>query len=229
MSDTARNFLILMLSGRFGGPNMAVITPYRLDDRCGPHADTVGCVRSDCSGPRPLRLSGPAKVDQGVLELLDLACVKINKPKPRRLSLIMCRFQSTNVSVTGIHSSAPSRFSDVPGVAAAGRPRLMIFLTVVPQSRPHPFGERGKAIAVPFLQRLTGERLTGSVALISENSDLVHQVGMLRPARTPLGHQSVVCETGISDARIAIGLLIRSLETVDAASLRCSPGVDMCS
>jgi hypothetical protein len=70
--------------------------------------------------------------------------------------------------------------------------------------------ERGKAIAVPFLQRLTGERLTGSVALISENSDLVHQVGMLRPARTPLGHQSVVCETGISDARIAIGLLIRS-------------------
>jgi hypothetical protein len=110
---------------------------------------------------------------QGVLELLDLACVKINKPKPRRLSLIMCRFQSTNVSVTGIHSSAPSRFSDVPGVAAAGRPRLMIFLTVVPQSRPHPFGKRGKAIAVPFLQRLTGERLTGSVALISENSDLV--------------------------------------------------------
>jgi hypothetical protein len=151
----------------------------------------------------------PAR-DQGVLELLDLACFKINKPKPRRLSLIMCRLQSTNVSVTGIHSSAPSRFSDVPGVAAAGRPRLMIFLTVVPQSRPHPFGERGKAIAVPFLQRLTGERLTGSVALISENSDLVHQVGMLRPARTPLGHQSVVCETGISDARIAIGLLIRS-------------------
>jgi hypothetical protein len=61
----------------------------------------------------------PAR-DQGVLELLDLACVKINKPKPRRLSLIMCRVQSTNVSVTGIHSSAPSRFSDVPGVAAAG-------------------------------------------------------------------------------------------------------------
>ena len=50
MSDMARNFLILMLSGRFGGPNMAVITPYRLDDRCDPHADTVGCVRSDCSG-----------------------------------------------------------------------------------------------------------------------------------------------------------------------------------
>jgi hypothetical protein len=69
--------------------------------------------------PRPSRLPGPAKVDQGVLELLDLACVKINKPKPRRLSLIMCRFQSTNVSVTGIHSSAPSRFSDVPGVAVA--------------------------------------------------------------------------------------------------------------
>ena len=96
------------------------------------------------------------------------------------------------------------------GCSGRGRPRLMIFLTVVLQSRPHPFGERGKAIAVPFLQRLTGERLTGSVALISENSDLVHQVGMLRPARTPLWHQSVVCETGVSDARIAIGLLIRS-------------------
>jgi hypothetical protein len=66
----------------------------------------------------------------------------------------------------------------------------MIFLTVVPQSRPYPFGERGKAIAVPFLQRLTGERLTGSVALISENSDLVHQVGgdvaaSSNPARAP--------------------------------------------
>jgi len=95
----------------------------------------------------------------------------------------MCRFQSTNVAIAGIHSSATSRFSDVPGVAASGRPRLMIFLTVVPQSRPHPVCERGNAIAVPLLQRLTGERLTGAVALISEKGELVHQVGMLRPAR----------------------------------------------
>jgi hypothetical protein len=27
--------------------------------------------------------------DHGVLELVDLACVKINKPKPRQLSLII--------------------------------------------------------------------------------------------------------------------------------------------
>ena len=127
--------------------------------------------------------SAAADRDQGVLELLDLACVKINKPKPRRLSLIMFRLQSTNVSITGIHPPAATRFSDVAGVAAFGRPRLMIFLTVVPQSRPHPFGERGQAVAVPLLQRVTGERLTGAVALIGENSDLVHQMRMLRPAR----------------------------------------------
>jgi hypothetical protein len=35
---------------------------------------------------------------------------------------------------------------------------------------------------MPLLRRLTGERLTGAVALIGENSDLVHQVRMLRPA-----------------------------------------------
>jgi hypothetical protein len=127
--------------------------------------------------------SAPTTRDQGVLELLDLACVKINKPQPGRLSLIMCRLDSTNVAIAGIHSRAMSRFSDVPGVAAVGGPRLMIFLTVVPQSRPHPFGERGNAIAVPLFQRLTGERLTGAVALISENRELVHQVGMLWPAR----------------------------------------------
>ena len=121
--------------------------------------------------------------DHGVLELLDLACVKINKSKPRQLSLIMYRLQSTNVSIIGIHPPAATRFGDVAGVAAFGRPGLVIFLTVVPQSRPHPFGEGGQAVAVPFLQRVTGERLTGAVALIGENSDLVHQVGMLRPAR----------------------------------------------
>ena len=87
--------------------------------------------------------AGPTR-DQGVLELLDLACVKITKPKPRRLSLVMCRLQSTNVAIAGIHASATSRFSDVPGVAASGRPRLMIFLTVVPQSRPHPFCNKGR-------------------------------------------------------------------------------------
>jgi hypothetical protein len=118
-----------------------------------------------------------------LLELLDLASVKINKPKPRQLSLIRCRLQSTNVAIAGIHSSAATRFGDVAGVAALGRPRLMIFLTVVPQSRPHPFGEGGQAVAMPLLQRLTGERQTGAVALIGENSDLVHHVTMLRPAR----------------------------------------------
>jgi hypothetical protein len=33
--------------------------------------------------------SAPATRDQGVLELVDLAGVKINKPKPGRLSMIM--------------------------------------------------------------------------------------------------------------------------------------------
>jgi hypothetical protein len=37
-------------------------------------------------------------------------------------------------------------------------------------------------MAVPVLQRVTGERLTGAAALIGENCDLVHEVRMLRPA-----------------------------------------------
>jgi hypothetical protein len=120
--------------------------------------------------------------DHGVLELPDLACVKINKPKLWQRSLIMYRPQSTNVSVTDVYPSAATRFGEVAGVAALGRPGLVIFLTVVPQSRPHPFCERRQAIAVPVLQRLTGERLTGAAALISQDSDLVHQMRMLRPA-----------------------------------------------
>src|SRR4030095_15590347 len=35
--------------------------------------------------------------DQAVLQLLDLAYVKINKPKPRRLSVIRFRLHGTNV------------------------------------------------------------------------------------------------------------------------------------
>ena len=111
-----------------------------------------------------------------MLELLDLAYLKINKPKPWRLSMIMYWLRSTNVSITDVHPPAAANFGDVAGVAALGRPGLMIFLTVGPQSRPHPFGKRGQAIALPVLQRLTGERLTGAAALIGQDSDLVHQI-----------------------------------------------------
>ena len=55
--------------------------------------------------------------DQAVLELLDLACVKINKPKPRRLSVIRFRLHGTNVSSIGISPPAATRFGDVAGVA----------------------------------------------------------------------------------------------------------------
>ena len=67
-----------------------------------------------------------------MLELPDLARVKINEPKPRQRSLIMYRPQSTNVSVTDIYPPAATRFGEVAGVAALGRPGLVIFLTVVP-------------------------------------------------------------------------------------------------
>jgi hypothetical protein len=58
----------------------------------------------------------------------------------------------------------------------------MIFLTVVPQPAPHPFDEGGQARAVPLIQRVAGERLTGAVALTCENGDPMHKVRMLRPA-----------------------------------------------
>jgi hypothetical protein len=126
--------------------------------------------------------ASPASRDQRVLELFDFACLKINESEPWRRVLIMCQFQSGNVSSIGIDPPAATRFTTVSGVAAFGRPGLMIFLTVVPQSARLPFNEGGQAMAVPLLQRLTGERLTGAVALICENGDFVHKVGMVRPA-----------------------------------------------
>ena len=116
-----------------------------------------------------------------LLGLLDFACLKINRSKPWRLVLIICRLQSTNVASIGIHPPAPSRY--VTAVAAFGGPRLVIFLTVASESCPHPFCKPGQAVAVPLLQRVTAERLTGAVTLICQNRDLVHQVRMLRPAR----------------------------------------------
>ncbi len=83
--------------------------------------------------------------------------------------MIMYWLRSTNVSITDVHPPAAASFGDVAGVAALGRPGLMIFLTVGPQSRPHPFGERGQAIALPVLQRLTGKRLTGAAVLIGQD------------------------------------------------------------
>jgi hypothetical protein len=56
-----------------------------------------------------------ANLNPDVLEVLDLAGLKINKPKPRRLSVIMYRLHSTNVSSIGIYPAAATRFSDVPG------------------------------------------------------------------------------------------------------------------
>ena len=132
-------------------------------------------------GPTGETHSNPAQAD--LLGLLDLASLKINKSKPRRTVLIICRLQSTNVTNIGIHPPAATRFTDVTAVAALGGPRLVIFLTVVPQPRPHPLCKLGQAVAVPLLQRVTAEHSTGAVTLICQNRDLVHQVRMLRPAR----------------------------------------------
>jgi hypothetical protein len=118
-----------------------------------------------------------------LLGLLDFDSLKINKSKPMRLALIICRLQSTNVASIGIHPPAASRLTDVTAVAAIGGPGLVIFLTVVPQPRPHPFCKLGQAAAMPLLQQVTAERLTGAMTLICQNCDLVHQVRMLRPAR----------------------------------------------
>jgi hypothetical protein len=117
------------------------------------------------------------------LGLLDFASLKINKSKPSRLVLIICRLHSTNVASIGIHPPAASRFTGVTAVTPSGGPGLVIFLAVVSQPRLHPFTKLGQAVSVPLLQRVTAERLTGAVTLICQNRDLVHQVRMLRPAR----------------------------------------------
>jgi hypothetical protein len=108
-----------------------------------------------------------------LLGLLDFTCLKINKSKPSRLVLIICRLPSTNVASIGIHPPAATRFTDVTAVAAFGGSRLVIFVTVVSQSCPHPFGKLGQAAAVPLLQRVTAERSTGAVTPICQNRDLV--------------------------------------------------------
>ena len=53
-----------------------------------------------------------------MLELLDLARVKINKPKPRLLSVIRFQLHGTNISIIGISPPAATRFGDVAGAAA---------------------------------------------------------------------------------------------------------------
>ena len=59
-----------------------------------------------------------------LLGLLDFASLEINKSKPRRLVLIICRLQSTNVASIGIHPLAATRFTDVTAVAAFWRAKI---------------------------------------------------------------------------------------------------------
>ena len=64
----------------------------------------------------------------GVLEVRDLACVKLNEPKPRRPNLIMYRLQSTIVSVKTYRFSGSSglwsaKISDHLERARAAAPR----------------------------------------------------------------------------------------------------------
>jgi hypothetical protein len=63
----------------------------------------------------------------------------------------MQRLQSTQVGGIGMHPSVARGFGDVAGMAAFSRPGLVIFLTVAPQSRLHPFSERRQAVSMPFL------------------------------------------------------------------------------
>jgi Pyridoxal-dependent decarboxylase conserved domain len=81
---------------------------------------------------------------------------------------------------TGL-AGASADLGRVSGVAAFRRPGLVAVLAVVPQPRFHPFDEGGQAVAVPLLQGITGEGVTGAPALIGQHGDLVHQVWMLRP------------------------------------------------
>jgi hypothetical protein len=59
----------------------------------------------------------------------------------------------------------------------------MAVLAMVSQPRLHPRSERGQAVAVPLLQRVTCECMAGAAALISQHRDLVHRVWILRPTR----------------------------------------------
>ena len=72
--------------------------------------------------------------------------------------------------------------SPVAVVAAAGWPVAVAFLAVVLQAGPHPFGEGGQGVAVPFLEGVAGEAEAGAAALVGQDGDLVDEVRVLGPA-----------------------------------------------
>ena len=110
------------------------------------------------------------RVAGGALNVLDLARVKINEPKLWTTTTpLLSWFQSSDVL-----PAAVACLRCVPGVAAFRRPGLVAVLTVTPQPRRHPFGQRRQTVAGPFLQGVIGEGVTGTAALIGQNRDLVH-------------------------------------------------------
>ena len=115
--------------------------------------------------------------DRRALKVVDLTRVKINQPKPwTSLTPLLGWSQSSDIRREAFLPDLSADLRCVPGVAAFRRPGLVAVLTVVPQPCFHSFGEGGEAGAVPLLQGVAGEGVTGAAALIGQQRDLVHQV-----------------------------------------------------
>jgi hypothetical protein len=72
---------------------------------------------------------------------------------------------------------------------------LMIVFAVTPQLCLHPLQESGKAVPMPFLQGVTGERIAGLASLVRQNGNLMHEMGMQRPAIGTASATSHTCST----------------------------------
>jgi hypothetical protein len=92
------------------------------------------------------------RVAGSALKVLDLARVKIDEPQPWTTPTPLLSWShSSDVRRESVLPAAAACLRCVPGVAAFRRPGLVAVLTVTPQLRRHPFGQRRQTVAGPFL------------------------------------------------------------------------------
>jgi hypothetical protein len=109
----------------------------------------------------------------GALKVVDLTRVKINQPEPwTSLTPLLDWSQGSDIRREAFLPDLSADLRCVAGVAAFRRPGLVAVLAVVLKARFYAFGEGGQAVAVPFLQGVTGEAVSGAAALIGRPSGI---------------------------------------------------------
>jgi len=87
-----------------------------------------------------------------------------------------------DVAAVDVPAFATDQVAGVSRVAAAGGPPLVAFFAVVLDPGAHPFDECRQGVPVPLFERVAGQRVAGSAALVGQDGDLVDEVGVLGPS-----------------------------------------------